>query len=94
MVGLTDVFTATPAGSATFDMLDAIDLVVPHQANRTMVVELAGQAGIAEDSLYFNIDTVGNVSAASIPIAIWDAVDQGVIDRRMIVLRIISADTR
>ena len=64
-------------------LVDAIDLVVPHQANRTMVVELAGQAGIAEDSLFFNIDTVGNVSAASIPIAIWDAVDQGVIDRRM-----------
>ena len=64
-------------------LVDAIDLVVPHQANRTMVVELAGQAGIAEDSLYFNIDRVGNVSAASIPIAIWDAVDEGVIDRRM-----------
>ncbi len=64
-------------------LVDAIDLVVPHQANRTMVVELAGQAGIAEDSLYFNIDKVGNVSAASIPIAIWDAMDEGVIDRRM-----------
>ena len=64
-------------------LVDAIDLVVPHQANRTMVVELAGQAGISEDSLYFNIDKVGNVSAASIPIAIWDAVAHGVIDRRM-----------
>ena len=64
-------------------LVDAIDLVVPHQANRTMVVELAGQAGIPEDSLYFNIDKVGNVSAASIPIAIWDAVVEGVIDRRM-----------
>jgi hypothetical protein len=48
-----------------------------------MVVELAGQAGIPEGSLYFNIDKVGNVSAASIPIAIWDAVMEGVIDRRM-----------
>jgi 3-oxoacyl-[acyl-carrier-protein] synthase III len=64
-------------------LVDAIDLVVPHQANRTMVVELAGQAGIPEESLYFDIDRVGNVSAASIPIAIWDAVDEGVIDRRM-----------
>lgn len=64
-------------------LVDAIDLVVPHQANRTMVVELAGQAGIPADSLYFNIDRVGNVSAASIPIAIHDAVTDGVIDRRM-----------
>ena len=58
-------------------LVDAIDLVVPHQANRTMVVDLAGQAGIPEESLYFNIDRVGNVSAASIPIAIHDAVTDG-----------------
>ncbi len=64
-------------------LVDAIDLVVPHQANRTMVIDLAGQAGIPEESLYFNIDRVGNVSAASIPIAIHDAVTDGVIDRRM-----------
>jgi 3-oxoacyl-(acyl-carrier-protein) synthase III len=68
-----------PAGA----LVDAIDLVVPHQANRTMVVELAGQAGIPAESLYFNIDKVGNVSAASIPIAIHDAVTEGVIDRPM-----------
>jgi 3-oxoacyl-[acyl-carrier-protein] synthase III len=62
-------------------MVDAIDLIVPHQANRTMVVDLAAQAGITEESLYFNIDRVGNVSAASIPIAIYDAVMDGVLDR-------------
>ena len=64
-------------------LVNAIDLVVPHQANRTMVVDLAVQAGIPEESLYFDIDRVGNVSAASIPIAIHDAVTDGVIDRRM-----------
>ena len=51
-------------------LLDAIDLVVPHQANKTMVTELAGEAGLTPDRLYFNIERVGNVSAASIPIAI------------------------
>jgi 3-oxoacyl-(acyl-carrier-protein) synthase III len=64
-------------------LVDAIDLVVPHQANRTMVTQLATQAGIGEDQLYFNIDRVGNISAASIPIAIADAVADGVIDRPM-----------
>ena len=58
-------------------LVDAIDLVVPHQANRTMVVELAVQAGIPPESLYFNIERVGNISAASIPIAIHDAVTDG-----------------
>jgi 3-oxoacyl-[acyl-carrier-protein] synthase III len=71
-----------PDGAAG-SLLDAIDLVVPHQANRTMVVQLATQAGLSEDQLYFNIDRVGNASAASIPIAIHDAVADGVLDRPM-----------
>jgi len=62
-------------------LLDAIDLVVPHQANKTMVTELACDAGLTADQLYFNIESVGNVSAASIPIAIHDAVRDGVITR-------------
>ena len=64
-------------------LLDAIDLVVPHQANKTMVTELACAAGLTPEQLYFNIERVGNVSAASIPLAIHDAVSDGVIDRPM-----------
>jgi 3-oxoacyl-[acyl-carrier-protein] synthase III len=64
-------------------VLDDVDLVVPHQANKTMVTELACDAGLSADQLYFNIENVGNVSAASIPIAIHDAVADGVIDRPM-----------
>ena len=64
-------------------LLDAIDLVVPHQANKTMVTQLAAKAGLAPERLYFNIEKVGNVSAASIPLAIYDAVREGVIDRPM-----------
>jgi 3-oxoacyl-[acyl-carrier-protein] synthase III len=60
-------------------LLDSIDLVVPHQANKTMVVALAGKAGLRPEQLYFNIDKVGNTSAASIPLAIADAVADGVI---------------
>jgi 3-oxoacyl-(acyl-carrier-protein) synthase III len=62
-------------------LLDTIDLVVPHQANRTMVTALAGEAGIPPARLYFNIDRVGNTSAASIGLALEDAVRDGVIDR-------------
>ncbi|SFL54925.1 3-oxoacyl-ACP synthase III family protein [Geodermatophilus ruber] len=60
-------------------LLDSIDLVVPHQANKTMVVQLAKQAGLRPDRLYFNIAAVGNASSASIPLAIHDAVRDGVI---------------
>ena len=55
-------------------VIDTIDLVVPHQANKTMVEKLAEAAGIPRDHLYFNIERVGNTSAASILIAIRDAV--------------------
>jgi 3-oxoacyl-(acyl-carrier-protein) synthase III len=64
---------------ATRSLLDCIDLVVPHQANQTMVSKLAAAAGFAVDKLYFNIAKVGNTSAASIPIAMVDAVEEGVI---------------
>jgi 3-oxoacyl-(acyl-carrier-protein) synthase III len=60
-------------------LLASIDLIVPHQANKTMVSELAIQAGLSPDSLYFNIEQVGNASSASIPLAIHDAVRDGVI---------------
>jgi 3-oxoacyl-[acyl-carrier-protein] synthase III len=60
-------------------VLAGIELIVPHQANKTMIVDLARQAGLAEDQLYFDIAEMGNVSAASIPIALHDAVRDGVI---------------
>lgn len=64
-------------------LLDSIDLIVPHQANKTMILGLAEKAGLEADQLYFNIETMGNVSAASIPIAIADAVRDGAITRPM-----------
>jgi 3-oxoacyl-[acyl-carrier-protein] synthase III len=60
-------------------LLESVDLIVPHQANKTMVVQLAQKAGLSADRLYFNIERVGNASAASIPLAIHDAVRDGVI---------------
>ena len=67
-----------PDGQAG-SVLETIDLVVPHQANKTMVIQLAERAGLSPDILYFNIEQVGNASAASIPLAIHDAVRDGVI---------------
>ncbi|MGH7323148.1 MAG: 3-oxoacyl-[acyl-carrier-protein] synthase III C-terminal domain-containing protein, partial [Candidatus Rokuibacteriota bacterium] len=67
-----------PEGGAG-SLLDAIDLVVPHQANQMMVAGLARAAGLEVERLYFNIARVGNTSSASIPLALWDAVHDGVI---------------
>jgi len=79
MVGELSVLP-DPDGHAP-SLLEAIDLIVPHQANKTMVTDLARDAGLPPERLYFNIERVGNTSAASIPLALHDAVRDGVIDR-------------
>jgi 3-oxoacyl-[acyl-carrier-protein] synthase III len=71
-----------PEGRAG-SLLDAVDLIVPHQANKSMVLHYAQAAGLRPEQLYFNIETVGNTSSASIPLAIEDAVREGVLDRPM-----------
>ncbi len=62
-------------------LLESIELIVPHQANKTMILNLASKAGLSAGQLYFNVETMGNVSAASIPVAVHDAVRDGVITR-------------
>ncbi|MCD5418896.1 ketoacyl-ACP synthase III [Rhodococcus pyridinivorans] len=77
---MLDEIKALPSpDDAERSLLDDIDLIVPHQANKTMVIELAANAGLSADRLYFNIEKVGNTSSASIPLAIHDAVREGVI---------------
>jgi 3-oxoacyl-[acyl-carrier-protein] synthase III len=81
MMGELRALTSPDGGRGS--LLDTIDIVVPHQANKKMVADMAVAAGLPADRLYFNIEKVGNVSAASIPLAIYDAVTEGVIDRPM-----------
>jgi 3-oxoacyl-[acyl-carrier-protein] synthase III len=83
LIQMLDELRAMPGLDGGATMLDEIELVVPHQANKTMVTELAVEAGLRPDHLYFNIERVGNTSAASIPLAIHDAVVEGVINRPM-----------
>ena len=81
MIGELKALPHPDGGEGT--LMDAIDLVVPHQANKNMVLDLATAAGVAPDHLYFNIERVGNTSSASILLAIHDAVREGRIDRPM-----------
>jgi 3-oxoacyl-(acyl-carrier-protein) reductase len=71
-----------PTGTSG-SLIDAIDLVVPHQANKNMVLALSEAAGIPGDKIFFNIERVGNTSSASILLAVHDAVQEGRIDRPM-----------
>ncbi len=56
---------------------DDIDLFIPHQANRRIIESAARYVGLPEEKVFINIDRYGNTSAASIPIALTEAIEQG-----------------
>lgn len=57
--------------------LDDIDLIVPHQANMRIVEAAAKKLKIPVDKFFMNVDRTGNTSAASIPLALCEAVQDG-----------------
>src|SRR5262245_15653815 len=78
---LGDIAALPDPDGAADSLLDSIELIIPHQANKTMVIDLAKGAGLSPNQLYFNIERVGNASSASIPLAIHDAVRDQVITK-------------
>ena len=57
--------------------MDDIDLIVPHQANTRIIETAAKRLKISPERFYMNVHSMGNTSAASIPIALCDAVQDG-----------------
>ncbi len=58
---------------------DDIDLMIPHQANVRIVEATARYAGIDMDRVYVNLDRYGNMSSATIPVALDEAREQGLV---------------
>jgi len=56
---------------------DEISLVVPHQANVRIIDTAMKRLGIAKEKAALVMDTTGNTSAASIPLALIDSIDSG-----------------
>lgn len=61
------------AGLAT----DDIDLFVPHQANIRIIDAAAKRLGVSDERIVVNVQRYGNTSAASIPIALGEALEEG-----------------
>ncbi len=64
--------------------IDDLDLLIPHQANYRIVEAARERLGIRENQVFMNLDKYGNTSAASIPIALSEAVSTGVLKPGMI----------
>ena len=54
-----------------------VDVIIPHQANIRIIESASKSLGVPADRFYSNIHRYGNTSAASIPIALCEAVEEG-----------------
>lgn len=61
------------AGMTTADM----DLFIPHQANLRIIEAASKRLNLPSEKVFVNIEKYGNTSAAAIPIALCEAIDQG-----------------
>ena len=57
--------------------LEDVDLFIPHQANARIIDAVAKRLGLDRSKVFVDIDRFGNTSAASIPIALCDALSRG-----------------
>lgn len=58
-----------------------IDMLIPHQANLRITQFVQQKMGLPDDKVYSNIQRYGNTTAASVPIALSEAVQEGRIKR-------------
>lgn len=77
-------FAVRIMGSAAEDALlkagiakDDVDLLVPHQANIRIIQSALNRLNLSEDKAMINLDKYGNMSAASIPVALAEAAEEG-----------------
>ena len=52
-----------------------VDLLVPHQANRRILEAVARRVGIAPERVFVNLERYGNMSAATVPVALAEALE-------------------
>ncbi|MFZ9708035.1 MAG: ketoacyl-ACP synthase III [Steroidobacteraceae bacterium] len=56
---------------------EQIDLVIPHQANLRIIEAVAKRTGIAMERVFVNVQRYGNMSAATVPVALCEALEAG-----------------
>ena len=81
---ITDVIESV--FDATGMTADDIDWFVPHQANKRIIDASARKLGIDPKKVVITVDRYGNTSAASIPLALVDALEDGRIKQNDVVL--------
>jgi len=73
--GMADA-SAQALAKAGFAIAD-IDLVVPHQANLRIIEFVGKRIGATHEQVYLTVERYGNMSAATVPVALVDAIEEG-----------------
>jgi len=68
--------------------LDEIRWIVPHQANARIVQAAAKRLGIPESRFFMNMEEYANTSAASIPIALYEMEEKGLLKKGELIMLI------
>jgi 3-oxoacyl-[acyl-carrier-protein] synthase-3 len=66
-------------GQAGLQLSD-VDLFIPHQANIRIIASAAEALGVPMSKVFTNVERYGNTSAASIPIALCEAIEAGLVE--------------
>jgi 3-oxoacyl-[acyl-carrier-protein] synthase-3 len=57
--------------------LEDVSLVIPHQANLRILNAVRDRLGLPDEKVYTNVHEYGNTGSASVPVALWEARQQG-----------------
>jgi len=69
--------------------ISKIKCIIPHQANRRIIDAVGERLGATPDQLFINLDKYGNTSAASVAIALDEAVESGRVQRGDLILLVV-----
>ena len=69
--------------------ISRIKCIIPHQANRRIIDAVGERLGASSDQFFINLHKYGNTSAASVSIALDEAVSSGRIQRGDLILMIV-----
>jgi 3-oxoacyl-[acyl-carrier-protein] synthase-3 len=69
--------------------ISRIKCIIPHQANRRIIEAVGERLGARPDQLFINVHRYGNTSAASVAIALDEAVTSGIVQRGDLILLVV-----
>ena len=65
---------------------DDLDLLIPHQANLRIIEAACRRLKLPESKVFVNVEKYGNISGATSPVALAEAVEQGLVKEGSVVV--------